>query len=175
MKTTKMFLLAMALALCILQSGADKAQAAYLPLSPVPSRMNLFDGSYFYGINIELKANGMIQYTIFGPDDNGERRSVQRTAAPTIPEWRAFLRSCERIGVWSWGREYIDPQIMDGKQWSVDIEYKDTGGRVARHVKSAGSNSYPPDGQSIARGVSRDYTALWEAVKRLIGETDLKL
>jgi hypothetical protein len=50
----------------------------------------------------------------------------------------AFCAEANEMGFTSWNEEYIDPLLMDGHQWYVEITFLD--GSVKRIV---GSNDYP--------------------------------
>ena len=58
---------------------------------------------------------------------------------PTEAEWARFWRGLETAAVWTWQPRYEDPDILDGAQWSLHVEY------AGRRLKSIGSNAYPGD------------------------------
>ena len=79
---------------------------------------------------------------------------------PSQEEWTAFWDAMDRIGSWSWARNYDDPQIMDGTQWSVRIRL----GR--KRLICYGSNSYPPSGDYDETSEFREFCA---AIGSLLG------
>ena len=50
-----------------------------------------------------------------------------------------FISGIKALHIGEWKRTYIDPLVMDGTQWELDIYYNN--GR--RPVKISGSNAYP--------------------------------
>ena len=50
-----------------------------------------------------------------------------------------FISGIKALHIGEWKRTYIDPLVMDGTQWELDIYYNN--GRKA--VKISGSNAYP--------------------------------
>jgi hypothetical protein len=51
----------------------------------------------------------------------------------------AFREALSKCSILDWDKEYIDPDILDGTQWSLDIELKD------RSIQINGSNAYPKE------------------------------
>ncbi len=79
---------------------------------------------------------------------------------PSTEEWLAFWDALDRLGAWSWGKDYFDPDILDGTQWSVRI-------RLGRgRLTSQGSNAYPPTGNNDETKEFRQFRA---AIGRLLG------
>jgi len=60
----------------------------------------------------------------------------------TEEQWRQFWLEVDRIGVWAWLPEYVNPNVLDGTQWSLELRYGE------RKVKSEGSNLYPGSTES---------------------------
>ena len=86
---------------------------------------------------------------------------------PSPRHWRAFRKTLDRIGVWSWKRHYPNPPgFCDGTGWSVKIVYSD------RSLVSSGDNCFPGrDGRALSISVhERDNTFenFCRAVGRLI-------
>ena len=53
--------------------------------------------------------------------------------------WTELLEDLESVSIDDWDEEYDDLDVLDGTQWSLDIEYND--GTESRHYW--GSNKYP--------------------------------
>ncbi|QGQ96593.1 hypothetical protein EHS13_17785 [Paenibacillus psychroresistens] len=51
----------------------------------------------------------------------------------------AFREALSKCGILEWDKEYIDPDTIDGTQWSLDIELED------RSIHIHGSNAYPKE------------------------------
>ena len=86
---------------------------------------------------------------------------------PSAKQWQTFRRALDRLNVWCWKRNYLDPHVCDGTGWSVKIAYSD------RSLLSGGSNGFPGrDGREISsRGDETDKTfaKFCRAVARLVG------
>ena len=50
-----------------------------------------------------------------------------------------FIQGLSNLHIGEWKREYMNPLVLDGTQWSIGIEYE--GGRRPFHID--GSNAYP--------------------------------
>jgi hypothetical protein len=86
---------------------------------------------------------------------------------PSAKQWRNFRRTLDRLNVWCWQRNYLDPAVCDGTNWSAEIVYSD------RSLVSSGNNCFPGrDGRALSITVhERDNTFenFCRAVGRLIG------
>jgi hypothetical protein len=56
---------------------------------------------------------------------------------PSPEAWTTFWRTVDAAGVWRWQKNYQNPEVCDGLQWSLRLEHQD------RAVRSEGSNAYP--------------------------------
>lgn len=79
----------------------------------------------------------------------------QTSVVPSGPGWNTFWATLDKIGVWSWQARYDDPEICDGTQWEVEIDFGDG----SHHVRCTGSNRYPELFQQFL-----------EAVEALVGQ-----
>jgi hypothetical protein len=71
---------------------------------------------------------------------------------PSRQAWLVFWSQLDRLGVWNWKSDYINDNMLDGYEWSVDIVYGN------RSVTSQGRNNEPSD-----------FEAFREAVGQLLG------
>lgn len=53
-------------------------------------------------------------------------------------QWCSFLKDIEKLKIEFWDEKYIDPEILDGTQWHLEINYGER-----RKVFRSGSNAYP--------------------------------
>lgn len=99
-----------------------------------PTRLR-FDFGGFEAEGFELRfSRGRVLYRhTVGSCRDPKPREIQ----PTEPQWTEFWQEVDRIGVWHWSREYWNPDVLDGIQWSLELR------RGERRVKSEGSNLYP--------------------------------
>jgi hypothetical protein len=77
-----------------------------------------------------------------------------------------FRRALDAINVWSWRSEYPNPGILDGTQWSLDIDNPD------RSVQAHSDNNYPgPAGMPIGQSEEPDtFQSFGCAVSRFLGK-----
>ena len=50
-----------------------------------------------------------------------------------------FIKGIAELHIGEWKRSYVDPMVLDGTQWSIDIEYE--GDHKPVHID--GSNAFP--------------------------------
>ncbi len=67
-----------------------------------------------------------------GASDDGKLLYVGKT-------WTDLLQGMDSLHIDNWAEQYNDPDVLDGTQWSLDIEY----GKGADGVHYWGSNKYP--------------------------------
>jgi hypothetical protein len=56
---------------------------------------------------------------------------------PSAKQGQTFRRALDRLNVWCWQEDYLDPGVCDGTNWSVEIAYTD------KAIVSGGSNCFP--------------------------------
>lgn len=103
---------------------------------------------------IELAEDGTVTYV---------HNSRSFTTAPgsgsvhlRIPaeRWLAFRQHLDSAKVWSWNRQYRNPNILDGTLWRLEVAYAD------REIVSEGANAYPP---------GKQFDEFQAAIQELIG------
>mgnify|MGYP003611462848 FL=1 len=67
-----------------------------------------------------------------------------KDATPIVKEilsvdWMSFVSDLYRCYVSDWKNHYVDPDILDGTQWELEIVFEDQS-----IMKRHGSNAYPP-------------------------------
>ena len=60
-----------------------------------------------------------------------------KTISPSVNDWTRFWKSVDDNNVWNWLPEYKNPLVLDGCQWSLELEFN------GRSIISEGSNAYP--------------------------------
>ena len=111
-----------------------------------------------------LLTNGVLQYKA-GDSASQLQGANPEVVKPTGSQWKSFGTSLDEIGVWNWKTNYVDPNVLDGTQWSVVVKY--TGKEVVTH----GSNAYP--GGKGAEP-SPTFRKLMEAIQKLLSGRDFK-
>ena len=115
--------------------------------------------------SVELQKGVLIYKT-----QSGNQRVSQIEIIPTVGQWDEFRRSLDSLKVWQWRLDYPNPQICDGTQWSLDIEYSD------HLLRATGDNNYPtasgrPNGKPHSTKTFESYLA---AIQRLLGGKEFK-
>jgi hypothetical protein len=90
--------------------------------------------------------------------------SAAQIITPSAQKWRNFIANLDAVGVWKWRRHYVDPEILDGTQWSLEISIGD------KSKRSEGSNDYPQSGKPGGMlGESDQFDAFLRALSNLVG------
>ena len=137
-------------------------------MKALPKRLCIGIGGFF-GPSYEVTfKKGRLTYTYWPPRESSsqepepQRDDIQASAK----QWQTFSRALDRLNVWCWKRNYLDPHVCDGTGWSVKIAYSD------RSLVSGGSNGFPGrDGRAIATddGTDNTFSKFCRAVARLVG------
>lgn len=92
-------------------------------------------GGYFggyYQVEIDLE-NNLVSWTHGGEGEIEEtvHRNIRSATA------KKFVEQLEKLDLLNWEAEYVDPGVLDGTQWQVEIV-------MAGHTSTKhGSNCYP--------------------------------
>ena len=57
--------------------------------------------------------------------------------SPSKIKWDNFFLFLDNIKIWEWKKEYVDPNILDGTQWEIEVS------NSSKKIKSCGSNKFP--------------------------------
>jgi hypothetical protein len=60
-----------------------------------------------------------------------------------------FREALSKCRVLSWKNEYIDPNTLDGTQWSLDIEFDDL------CIEKSGSNDFPKEWKRFCKVIQK--------------------
>jgi hypothetical protein len=66
-----------------------------------------------------------------------------------IASMNIFREALSKCRILSWKNEYIDPNTLDGTQWSLDIEFDDL------CVEKSGSNAYPREWNRFCKYIQK--------------------
>ena len=89
-----------------------------------------------------------------------------RSVSPNREQWDDFWRALEAAGVWNWSRDYADPGVCDGTQWSLLLKH------AGRSLRSEGSNAYP-GGEGMDFSRSSSFGQFLSALGQLTGLSEL--
>ena len=85
--------------------------------------------------NVKLK-KGTLTYQY--SDGGNYFNPLEATAViPTKRKWINFKKKLDIIEVWAWDARYDNPNVLDGTQWELEIDYG------SKKISASGSNSYP--------------------------------
>ena len=106
--------------------------------------LNFFIGGFSGGYERIIWLNGKLYHLMDGEPEDEEVRpeEVLNVTTPSTKEWEEFWQTVDTLKVWSWKKNYINRDVIDGTQWELRIKRK---GRRRRII--FGSNAYPqPEG-----------------------------
>lgn len=117
------------------------------PVAVQPKVFCLAVGGYPTGRSVVLWRRGVVRYvprmSLIGDADN-------RLLSPSGEECAAFAEVLRRLRVCDWERTYEFPEICDGTQWRLLVDWPG----LAR-VRVSGSNAYPPRFGGLLKAVKR--------------------
>ena len=140
-------------------------------MKALPERIRISIGGYF-GPCYEVRLKkGRLTYTYLSSRDSRsqelETEPQREEIEPSPKQWQNFRRTLDRLNVWCWQRNYLDPHVCDGTGWSAKIVYSD------RSLVSGGSNSFPGrDGRALpttADETDKTFEKFCRAVASLVG------
>lgn len=111
----------------------DKQQAidyAYNQMELLIASVGGYFGGY-YEVEINLKSRELTWKHFAGGNEESYRKVFRNTTADKL------IEELKLIDLLNWKSEYVDPHILDGTQWSIEIV------RKGRNIKKHGSNMYP--------------------------------
>lgn len=131
-------------------------------MSMRPKRLLITIGGYMGpSYSVELSGEGL-RYEVY---DQGYANPRAEVITPSDEAWTAFRAALDSIRVWRWHKDYPNPGVVDGTQWSVEIVYDDV------QLTSGGDNRYPTASGAPSQGFedTPTFRRLIKAVRTLIG------
>ena len=134
-----------------------------------PQQFFFYIGGYpgpFYTITKKGRA---LVYSWEGRGDSDELTGEIIECYPTRAQWLEFWTDVGSIDIWSWDEEYVEPGVLDGTQWKLELKFD---GKI---LKCTGSNKYPgQDRRKDRLGLyTETFKALLRAIRKLIGGLEL--
>jgi len=105
--------------------------------------------------------NGVLKYKLF--DAHPDHPEKELEIIPTGRKWLNFRKKLDAIDVWKWKRNYVNPDVCDGTQWELLIDYG------IRKKKTYGSNCYPGYADQYDMSRTTEFKALLHALELLLG------
>jgi hypothetical protein len=90
-------------------------------------------GGYF-GPNYHVEINiisGKVTWS------EGLYKEAEYEKKVNVEDIKQFIEGLRKCRILKWGQEYVQPYVLDGTQWSIEIEFNDI------CIYKAGSNAYP--------------------------------
>lgn len=110
-------------------------------------------GGYFNGLDVttvQFQANK----TIYTMEHQFPSDGLAPVSQEGMPKGQ-FLEEIQGLHIENWKKDYDDPTIMDGEQWSLTIEFSDG----YSPVEISGSNAYPPQFNSLRQLMTFSHSA----------------
>jgi hypothetical protein len=111
-----------------------------------PTALRFAYGGFFQGYRTLEWRDGVLTYV---ESRSAEGDEPKARLAPTDAEWGAFAARLDALHVHRWTQDYVDPDVLDGEQWTLAIDWPD-----GRSVRSTGSNAYPEAFEAVVQAVS---------------------
>jgi hypothetical protein len=134
----------------------DATNLAQKRANVIPSRFTAsIVGFLSSSYKIELQEDGKLIYW-----QNPEAFALlapateQETLEISEERWARFREALDGARVWTWDQEYIDPNVLDGTTWRLEVVYPD------RALNSHGSKATPK---------GKQFRKFLSAVEELIG------
>lgn len=99
-------------------------------IQPIPNRFIYEEGGF--GISSKLE---LIKGTFYNTPKF--EQTALKLGQPSMEKWISFRYFLDHLNAWKWNPNYSNCSILDGTQWSLEIEYGDS------KISCSGSNSYP--------------------------------
>lgn len=111
-----------------------------------PSRLAFREGG-FAGLSHELEwSDGQLWFRESPHShEDIERRPWQACVAPSPSDWKRLQAALERSGFFGWPQHREDPDVRDGTQWSLSLQWN------GRSHSCSGSNAFPPGFDVVSR------------------------
>jgi hypothetical protein len=112
-----------------------------------PTALRFAYGGFFQGYRTLEWRDGALTYVESRSAEDDEPKA---RLAPTDAEWGTFAARLDALGVHRWNQAYVDPDVLDGQQWTLAIDWPH-----GRSVRSSGSNAYPETFDAFVQAVSQ--------------------
>ena len=113
--------------------------------------------------------NGQLMYYHYHaplPWDQADAKQI----LPTVEQWIDFKTVLNSINAWEWDSDYFTPDVCDGTQWELKINYGN------KRIKTYGDNAYPgtkDDDMIFNLSRTPEFTAFVDALGLLLGGVEI--
>lgn len=99
-------------------------------MQPIPNKFIFEEGGFGVLSKLELIKGTFYKTPQF-------EQNALKLGQPSLEKWISFRHFLDHLNAWKWKPNYSNQDILDGTQWSLEIEYGDA------KISCSGSNSYP--------------------------------
>ena len=100
------------------------------PVQPIPIKFIYEEGGFGVSSKLELIKGTFYETPQF-------EQTALKLGQASLEKWISFRYLLDHLNAWKWQSNYSNYSILDGTQWSLEIEYGDA------KIACSGSNSYP--------------------------------
>ena len=120
-------------------------------------------GPFGEKFEIELQEDRLMYRIQEGQAPLGEHEEV----IPSSDDWKVFLATLDRLGVWKWRPEY-HAEALEKTDWTLSLEVD------GKCMTSRGRNAYPDkEGKPSGFGISSEcFESYLIAIRKLLGGRD---
>jgi hypothetical protein len=125
-----------------------KAPGKQLPSGSTPNRLHLYIGGFLGAAYwVDLQGDTLThRVRRYDSEAKGMRETVKEHIRPSAAQRSQFWKALEEARLWQWRPHYPPPpNLADGTQWSVDMEW------AGRRIRSTGDKNFP-GGSSVPPG-----------------------
>jgi hypothetical protein len=110
----------------------DALEAAYNKIKGLKASVGgYFEGFYNVDVNLSILQVSWSHWV------GGEDKTIQKTISPTTA--KKIIEELKMVNLLNWKAKYIEPGVLDGTQWSVEII------RDERNISKRGDNKFPDE------------------------------
>lgn len=114
----------------------------YSQIKGLKASVGGFFGGYY---NVEVNLTTLqVSWSFW---QGGQQESFEKTIRPATA--KKFLEGLKKANLLNWRAEYVEPGVLDGTQWSVEII------RDGQNKKMLGNNQYPDEWDDFCKLISR--------------------
>ncbi len=141
---------------CIIEGGPDRycndcelewsrqeaIDYAYSQIKTIKASVGGYFGGY-YNVEIDLTTQKLTWSHLGGGAEESIKKTIRSTTA------KRLIDEFKRVNLLDWKSKYIEPEVCDGTQWSIEIILD---GRIS---KKRGDNKFPDEWDEFCKFISR--------------------
>ena len=120
----------------------DAIKHVYNQIKGIKASVGGYLGGH-YGVEIDFVGRSLTWSTPLSSIENNYEKTIRQSSI------NRFIEEIKAINLLNWKSKYIEPNVCDGTQWSVEII------RNGRNIKIYGSNKFPDEWDEFCETISR--------------------